>query len=96
LSIGAAIGACLGRLIHQPVAACVLIGMAAFLSGSIQAPITSFVIIFEMTGHHQMLLPIMLASLLAFISARLVGAAHLYQSLAAGYGTHRSGDFESG
>jgi H+/Cl- antiporter ClcA len=85
LSIGAAIGSTFGQWMQAPVATCALIGMAAFLSGSIQAPITSFVIIFEMTGHHQMLLPLMLAALLAFMTARLLGAEHLYKALAQQY-----------
>lgn len=85
LSIGSAIGADIGRVMGVSVASCALIGMAAFLSGTIQAPITSFVIIFEMTGHHQMLIPIMLGSLLGFMTARLLGAEHLYQTLAENY-----------
>ncbi len=86
LSMGASLGAGIGRLLHAPVAACAVIGMAAFLSGAIQAPITALVIIFEMTGQHQMLLPVMLASLIAFMTARLLGAKHFYQVLAASYG----------
>ena len=75
----------IGQWMQTSIAVCALLGMAAFLSGSIQAPITSFVIIFEMTGHHQMLLPLMLASLLAFMTARLFGAEHLYKALARQY-----------
>jgi len=85
LSIGAAMGADVGRCLNVSTASCAMIGMAAFLSGTIQAPITSFVIIFEMTGHHQMLLPIMLSSLLAFMVARVLGAKHFYQALATNY-----------
>ncbi|MBI4346240.1 MAG: chloride channel protein [Elusimicrobia bacterium] len=85
LSIGAALGADMGHWLGLPVASCAMIGMAAFLSGTIQAPITSFVIIFEMTGHHHMLTPIMLASLLAFIVARVLGAEHLYPTLSKNY-----------
>ena len=83
--MGAAIGGDIGYAMHVSVATCALIGMAAFLSGTIQAPITSFVIIFEMTGHQHMLLPIMLASMLGFMTARLSGARHLYQALSANY-----------
>lgn len=81
LAVGAALGADVAQWMSIPVASCALVGMAAFLSGTIQAPITSFVIIFEMTGHHEMLLPVMLGSLLGFMVARLTGAAHLYQAL---------------
>lgn len=85
LSIGAAIGSDVGRLLGASVASCALVGMAAFLSGTIQAPITSFVIIFEMTGHHQMLLPVMLAALIGFMTAKVLGAEHLYQELSKNY-----------
>ena len=46
---------------------------------------TAFVIIFEMTGHHQMLLPVMLAALVSFMVAHVLGARDLYQALAANY-----------
>ncbi len=85
LSIGSALGADIGNFMNLSIASCALVGMAAFLSATIQAPVTSFVIIFEMTGHHQMLLPIMLASLIAFVVAKIVGARHLYQTLATNY-----------
>ncbi len=85
LAIGSSLGAALGGWMGISTATCALIGMAAFLSGTIQAPMTAFVIIFEMTGHHQMLVPVMLASVIAFIVARLLKAKHLYQALAANY-----------
>jgi H+/Cl- antiporter ClcA len=85
LSIGAALGSGIGRMLSVSIASCALVGMAAFLSGTIQAPITAFVIIFEMTGHHQMLPPIMMGALLGFMVARLVGAEHLYQALSRNY-----------
>jgi H+/Cl- antiporter ClcA len=85
LAIGSSLGAAIGNWMGIAVASCALIGMAAFLSGTIQAPMTAFVIIFEMTGHHQMLVPVMLASLIAFMTARLLKAKHLYQSLAGNY-----------
>ncbi len=85
LSIGSGIGAVVGTWSGDSTTACAVIGMAAFLAGTIQAPMTAFVIIFEMTGHHKMLLPVMLASLIAVITARLLGAKHLYQTLAAQY-----------
>jgi H+/Cl- antiporter ClcA len=85
LSIGAALGAVIATMTGGSVASGAMVGMASFLSGTIQAPITSFVIIFEMTGHHSFLLPIMTGSLLGMLTARGVGAAHLYQELAAAY-----------
>lgn len=85
LSMGSAIGAWVAGWQNGPVAACAVLGMAAFLAGAIQAPITSFMIIYEMTGHHETLLPIMLASLIGYMTARVFRAKHLYQALAGFY-----------
>jgi chloride channel protein, CIC family len=85
LSMGAGIGSDIAYWTHLSVPTCALIGMAAFLSGAIQAPMTSFVIIFEMSGHHQMLVPLMLASVLPFMIARALHVPHLYKALASGY-----------
>lgn len=85
LSMGSAVGAVVGQWLHNPISTCAMMGMAAFLAGTIQAPMTSFVIIYEMTGRHEMLLPIMLASLIGYMISRLFGARHLYQTLASFY-----------
>lgn len=85
LSMGSAIGSWLGWVTNGPVAVSALVGMAAFLAGTIQAPITAFVIVYEMTGHHQTLLPVMLAAAIGFMTARVLGAKHLYQTLSDNY-----------
>ncbi len=86
LAMGAGLGVNVGSLTGDVSASCALIGMAALLAGTIQAPITAFVIIFEMAGHHELLLPIMLSSLISVLTAKAVGAKHLYQTLAGVYG----------
>lgn len=85
LSIGASLGSAIGFFMDLPTATCALVGMAAFLSGTIQAPLTAFVIIFEMTGNHELLVPVMLASFVSFIVARVLKAGHLYSHLADNY-----------
>ena len=85
LSIGAGVGAEIARLLHYPISSCALVGMSAFLCGAIMAPMTSFVIIFELTGHHSMLLPVMLSALIAYIMLRSLGARSLYPALADRY-----------
>jgi H+/Cl- antiporter ClcA len=85
LSIGSALGGAVGSALRSPVGASAMVGMAAFLAGAIQAPITSFVIIFEMTRHHNMLPSIMMGAVAGFMVSRAVGARHLYPALAAGY-----------
>lgn len=85
LSMGSAIGSWLGWVTNGPAAISALAGMAAFLAGTIQAPITAFVIVYEMTGRHQTLLPVMLAAAVGFMTARVLGAKHLYQTLSENY-----------
>lgn len=82
LSMGSGLGAWVGSIQQAPVAICAIMGMAAFLAAAIQAPITAFVIIYEMTGHHNALLPIMMAALLGYMTSKALRARHLYQTLA--------------
>ncbi|MFW1902074.1 chloride channel protein, partial [Acinetobacter oleivorans] len=65
-----------------PVGALVLIGMVAYLTGVLQAPITAFVIVTEMTQDHAMMIPLMLAALIADAVSKLVCRGGLYHALA--------------
>lgn len=49
-----------------------------------QAPLTSLVIVMEMTGEHAMVLPLMVTAALATAVSRLISAP-LYQTLALRY-----------
>jgi H+/Cl- antiporter ClcA len=58
LAIGAGLGANVASLFAGiDVSAMMLIGMVAYLAGVVQAPITAFVIVMEMTDNHAMLIP---------------------------------------
>jgi H+/Cl- antiporter ClcA len=70
---------------RAPAAAMVLLGMVSYFSGVVQAPITAFVIVMEMTGNQQMIVPLMAASMLAYGASRLVCRRPLYGALAAGF-----------
>ena len=59
-----------------------LIGMVAYLTGVTQAPITAFVIVSEMTNDHAMIIPLMLAALIARATSRLLSREGLYHALA--------------
>jgi H+/Cl- antiporter ClcA len=48
----------------------------------VQAPITAFVIVLEMTANQQMTIPIMATSMLAYAVSRLVCRRPLYGTLA--------------
>ena len=84
LAVGAGIGDNVAALLPSiaPHSAIVILVMAAYLSGVTRAPITSFVIMMEMTNSHQMLLPLMSASVVASGVAKLVCQEPLYQALA--------------
>ncbi|MCG7362173.1 chloride channel protein [Roseomonas sp. ACRSG] len=83
LSVGAGIGHWLGALLPgAPADAVVLLGMVAYFSGVVQAPITAGVIVLEMTGNHGMAVPLMGAALIGFAASRLVCRRPLYATMA--------------
>ena len=85
LAVGAGLGAEAALLLPDvPVAALALIGMVAYLTGVLQAPITAFVIVTEMTQDHAMMIPLMLAALIADATSKLVCRGGLYHALAEG------------
>lgn len=102
LSAGAGIGDAVANLLPQADAgALIVIGMAAYFAGVVQAPITAFVIVMEMTDNHDMVVPLMLATLLATAVSRIICPKPLYKALADGYvtrvqppprGTEKTGD----
>ena len=82
LSIGAGLGAELHAIFGSiPVGALALIGMASYLTGVVQTPITSFVIVSEMTQDHAMVIPLMVAALIADAVSKAVCPHGLYHAL---------------
>ena len=78
LFIGCAVGALVGGVLHQLMphivsvpAAYALIGMGGFLSATTLAPLTSILMIFEMTGDYEIVLPLMLACVTAHYTAKV-------------------------
>lgn len=59
----------------------IMLVMAAYLSGVTRAPLTSFIIMMEMTGSHQMLLPLMSAAVIGSACSKLVCRPQLYHAL---------------
>ncbi|MEO8463720.1 MAG: chloride channel protein [Gammaproteobacteria bacterium] len=83
LAIGAGLGADIARLFSTvDVGAMILLGMVAYLAGVVQAPITAFVIVTELTNDRAMLMPVMLTALIAHGTARLVCPDGIYHALA--------------
>ena len=72
LFIGAMLGAAFGDLVHTvaphasgSLGAYALVGMGAVFAGAARAPITAVIILFELTGEYTIILPLMLAIVLA-------------------------------
>jgi H+/Cl- antiporter ClcA len=84
LAVGAGLGDNLAAFLPSiaPHSAIILLMMAAYLSGVTRAPITAFIITMEMTASHQILLPLMSASLLASGISKLICPTPLYHALA--------------
>ena len=85
LSVGAGLGQLVadvsGQLSAVPFA---ILGMCGYLAGVTQAPLTSFVIVMEMTTQHAMVLPLMITAALATAISKLLSPP-LYQTLAQRY-----------
>jgi H+/Cl- antiporter ClcA len=83
LAVGAGLGSNIATLLPSADnSAVVLLGMAAYLAGVTQAPLTAVVISLELTANHQMALPIMAACLLARAVSGLVCRVPVYKALA--------------
>ena len=90
LFIGCAVGALVGGVLHHLMptivsvpAAYALIGMGGFLSATTLAPLTCILLLFEMTGDYEMVLPLMLACVSAHYTAKVYrkGKSVYYASL---------------
>ncbi|MDB5734041.1 MAG: chloride channel protein EriC [Alphaproteobacteria bacterium] len=83
LSIGAGLGDIIADLLHvHAPGAIVLLGMTAYFAGVVQAPITSAVIIGEMSNASAMRLPLLLAALIGYGVSRLFQRESLYHAMA--------------
>jgi len=88
LVLGAQLGLFCGALCRiafsginlDPIAFAV-VGMAAFFTGVVQAPITGIVLIIEMTASFTMLLPMIAACFAAMLVPNLLRSAPIYDSL---------------
>lgn len=86
LSVGAGLGADLAALFPKgDTGPIVLLGMVSYFTGVVQAPITAFVIVSEMTDNHAMLVPLMAAALIADGASRLVCKEGVYHALSVRY-----------
>lgn len=66
---------------HRQLGSFALVGMGAVFAGVIRAPITSVLIIFEMTGGYGLVLPLMLANMTSYALARSWRSEPVYEAL---------------
>lgn len=95
LFIGGMLGGVVGyldtRAMQHPaveIGAFALVGMGAVFAGIIRAPITSVLIIFEMTGSYGLILPLMIANMTSYAIARHWRPVPIYEALLEQDGIH--------
>ncbi|TAY05919.1 chloride channel protein (plasmid) [Rhizobium leguminosarum] len=81
LAVGAGFGSTVGSLLGTSIALAAILGMAGYFAGVVQAPMTAFVIILEMTGDHQAVIPIMAVSMIGYVTSRILSREPLYHGL---------------
>jgi H+/Cl- antiporter ClcA len=94
LSIGAGIGSLVAQALPVTSASqFALLGMAAYLSAVVQSPITSTVIMAEMTDNHAMVFPLLISAMVGSWISRQMSANSLYHALAENFvpGSARQG-----
>ena len=85
LFMGAMLGSLFGQGVHTlfpsvtaPAGAYAMVGMAAFFASAAHAPITAILILFEMTGDYNIILPLMLATVVGTLISRLLSRESIY------------------
>lgn len=85
LFMGAMLGGFFGQIAYRflpdvvgPSGAYALVGMAALFAGATRAPITSFLILFEMTRDYAIILPLLLAVVTSTLLARVLSRETIY------------------
>jgi chloride channel protein, CIC family len=95
LFIGAMLGGSVGTLAHHllPIytatpGAYALVGMGAVFAGIVRAPMTSVLMIFEMTQDYAVIVPLMIANLVSLFIASRLQEEPIYEALAVQDGIH--------
>ena len=95
LFIGAMLGGAVGTAAHHffpawtaTPGAYALVGMGAVFAGVVRAPMTSVLMIFEMTQDYAVIVPLMIANLVSLFVASRLQHEPIYEALAAQDGIH--------
>lgn len=109
LFIGAMLGGVVGTIAHHffplhtaSAGAYALVGMGAVFAGVVRTPMTSVLMIFEMTQDYAVIVPLMIANLVSLFIASQLQHEPIYEGLAMQDGIHlpsagarqRSGDYQ--
>ncbi len=95
LFIGSMVGAAVGSVAHlffpestAGPGAYALVGMGTAFAGVIRAPLTSVIMIFELTRDYTIIVPLMIANLIAFYISQKLQKRPIYEALAHQDGLH--------
>ncbi len=92
LAVGAGLGGTLSSFLpYAPGGAIVLLTMAAYFAGVVQAPLTALVIVSEMTGNRNLTLPLMATTLIGRGASALICRESLYRALSMAFTEGPSG-----
>jgi CIC family chloride channel protein len=93
--IGAMVGAAVGQLAHVVFPASTagpgayaLVGMGAAFAGILRTPLTSVIMIFEVTRDYTIIVPLMIANLIAYFISQKLQKIPIYEALAQQDGMH--------
>jgi CIC family chloride channel protein len=95
LFIGAMMGGTVGSIAHYFLpnytagpGAYALVGMGAAFAGIVRTPLTSVIMIFEMTRDYTIIVPLMISNLIAFFISQRFQRIPIYEALADQDGVH--------
>ena len=95
LFIGAMMGGAVGHVAHQlfpnstaGAGAYALVGMGTAFAGIIRTPLTSVLMIFEVTRNYTIIVPLMISNLIAFYISQRLQHEPIYEALARQDGLH--------
>jgi tetratricopeptide (TPR) repeat protein/CBS domain-containing protein len=95
LFIGAMLGGVVGTVAHQVlpdftggVGAYALVGMGALFAGIVRVPLTSVIMIFEMTRDYSIIVPLMISNLISFYISYRLQKEPIYEALQHQDGLH--------
>jgi len=81
LFVGAMLGGLFADVFHQQPAAFAVVGMAAVLGGAARVPLATLLMVTEMTGGYQLLVPGTLAMAMSYILQLMLSGGLKYRSL---------------